>query len=409
MGRHGGNWTWYEYRAIQTMDHLFNEIRALEGMFSLPLPRGVHSWCCVTSSLSICTAPPTIGAGTVPAPTAETKFLTEAPHQQSGSFQWDQWWKLDVNWQKHAGWKMVRLSLMHSWSPHVILSKELWHYYIIMELIFTNGPYISVSYLYMWCTNWYQLHTFLIYIYIYTYQHQSFEYTVCKVILPLAHGHPQCILRATSLNDPRSTEQAYRQKECGQGAFPKRDAKKPCQDWPKRVNTKSGKTMQWYWHVGDSVWLHHPKVAFPAHTHTFQAASWKNPTTCKVHEQLARTCGTFPQLQLAVVPFLLMIMIFLIGVVACCGNLLIHTGSNYPCKIKCMDLKNESTKIRCGKRQHIVSDIKYKLVPLISSVHPSFTSATSITLSSSCMNFMGFAKFGQIENISDFALLFCHL
>lgn len=117
----------------------------------------------------------------------------------------------------------------------------------------------------------------------------------------------------------------------------------------------------------DSVWLHRPKVRISgAHSH-FSGCLLKKPTTCKVHEQLARTCGTFPQLQLAIVPFLLMIMIFLIGVVACCGNLFIHTGSNYPCKIKYMDLRNESTKIRCGKRQHIVSDIKYKLVPLF---HP---------------------------------------
>lgn len=382
--------------------HLFNEIRASEGMFSLPLPRGVHSWCCVTSSLSICTAPPAIGAAV---PNSCTNGGNKISHWSTAPAEWffsmRSMMKLDVNWLKHAGWKMVRL-----WSPHVILSKELWHYYIIMELIFTNGPYISVSYLYMWCTNWYQLHTFWIYI----YTHISIK--ALSILSPRSSCHSPTGTLSAFFEPPRWTTLAQRNRHTGRKSvakaqFPKRDAKKPCQDWPKRVNTKSGKTMQWHWHVGwqkqESDWVStwivfvciaaSPKGRISgAHSH-FSGCLLKKPTTCKVHEQLARTCGTFPQLQLAVVPFLLMIMIFLIGVVACCGNLLIHTGSNYPCKIKCMDLRNESTRIRCGKRQHIVSDIKYKLVPLISSVHPSFTSATSITLSSSCMNFMDFTKF----------------
>ena len=80
----------------------------------------------------------------------------------------------------------------------------------------------------------------------------------------------------------------------------------------------------------DSVCLHHPKVTFPAHTHTFRLPLLNPLYTCKVHEQLARTCGTFPQWQLAVVPvvadhcrwqlFLLLLMTMMllpvIGVVA---------------------------------------------------------------------------------------------
>lgn len=209
--------------------HLFNEIRASEGMFSLPLPRGVHSWCCVTSSLSICTTPPAICAAV---PNSCTNGGNKISHWSTAPAEWffsmRSMMKLDVNWLKHAGWKMVRLSLMHSSSPHVILSYELWYYYSscnwYSQMVRTYLYHIST------CdvpTDISCIHSE--YIYIYTYQHQIFEYTVCKVILPLAHGHPQCILRATSLNDPRSTEQAYRQKECGQGAFPKRDAKKPCQ------------------------------------------------------------------------------------------------------------------------------------------------------------------------------------
>ena len=214
MGRYGGNWTWYEYRAIQTMDPFVQRDPSFGRDVQSTPPQGcpllvlchlipIHLY---SSSCNWCRNSSCTNGGN------KISHWSTAPAEWFFSMR--SMMKLDVNWLKHAGWKMVRL-----WSPHVILSKELWHYYIIMELIFTNGPYISVSYLYMWCTNWYQLHTFWIYIYIYTYQHQSFEYTVSKVILPLAHGHPQCILRATSLNDPRSTEQAYRQKECGQGAI----------------------------------------------------------------------------------------------------------------------------------------------------------------------------------------------
>lgn len=206
---------------------------------------------------------------------------------------------------------------IHKWSVHICIISL----HVMYQLI-------SVAYI------------LNMYIYIYTYQHQSFEYTVCKVILPLAHGHPQCILRATSLNDPRSTEQAYRQKECGQGAFPKRDAKKPCQDWPKRVNT--GKTMQWYWHVGwqnrisdwVSTWIVFGCITKRSHFRRtltlFRLPLEKTPLLVKYMSNWRELAEPFPLLQLAVVPFLLMIMIFLIGVVACCGNLLIHTGSNHP-------------------------------------------------------------------------------
>lgn len=110
--------------------HLFNEIRASEGMFGLPLPRGVHSWCCVTSSLSICTAPPAIGAAV---PNSCTNGGNKISHWSTAPAEWffsmRSMMKLDVNWLKHAGWKMVRLSLMHSSSPRVILSYELWYYY----------------------------------------------------------------------------------------------------------------------------------------------------------------------------------------------------------------------------------------------------------------------------------------
>lgn len=238
MGRYGGNWTWYEYRAIQTLDHLFNEIRASEGMFGLPLPRGVHSWCCVTSSLSICTAPPAIGA----AVHQRRKQNFSLGHRTSRVVLFN-----EIN--DETGCKLAEACRMENgtviFNALVVTTCDIIKG--IMTLLYHHGidfhkwsVHICIISLHVM----YQLISVAYILYIYTHQHQSFEYTVCKVILPLAHGHPQCILRATSLNDPRSTEQAYRQKECGQGAFPKRDAKKPCQDWPKRVNTKSGKTMQ---------------------------------------------------------------------------------------------------------------------------------------------------------------------
>lgn len=125
--------------------------------------------------------------------------------------------KLDVNWLKNPGWKMVRLSLMYSSSPHVILSYQWW-YSIIMcnwyhkwsvhictcdvpaDVSCIHSEYISIKGHYVW-----------------------------KVIMPLAHWHPQYIRRATSLNDPRSTEQAYRQKR----VWPRRISQTWCENHAK--------------------------------------------------------------------------------------------------------------------------------------------------------------------------------
>ena len=403
MGRYGGNWTWYEYRAIQTMDPFVQRDPSFGRDVQSTPPQGcpllvlchlipIHlyssscNWCSCSEQLH-----------------QRRKQNFSLKHRTSRVVLFN-----EIN--DETGCKLTEACRMENGTVMVTTCDIIKG---IMTLLYHHGidfhkwsVHICIISLHVM----YQLISVAYILNIYIYTHISIK--ALSILSPRSSCHSPTGTLSAFFEPPRWTTLAQRNRHTGRKSvakaqFPKRDAKKPCQDWPKRVNTKSGKTMQWYWHVGwqkqESDWVStwivfvciaaSPKGRISgAHSH-FSGCLLKKPTTCKVHEQLARTCGTFPQLQLAVVPFLLMIMIFLIGVVACCGNLLIHTGSNYPCKIKCMDLRNESTRIRCGKRQHIVSDIKYKLVPLISSVHPSFTSATSITLSSSCMNFMDFAKF----------------